>query len=353
MTVSIADLFTLAVGGWTETSPDQEVGQFSTVQLTYNVDGGVDLAFSLPGTSPGARALSELDTDCWLYRGSSTPDSRLRIVGVNQTWDADGNDTVNVAAVDYKRLLNARHFMADQNYDDVGQADLIWQVIQHTQAQPGGDLGITAGTLDNNGQLRDRTWVAGENIGKELADLSGVENGPWWEIDGGLVLNVGTYDGFPTRDAPIELGSTARTLTRASSAATFGNAVWVDGDSGATTPVQVDAADILTDPRGRWERVAGYPNVVIQATLNDKADGLLLAAQSPAAVWTAEIEPRRYLTDAAVSIGEFVEIVVPPTVAAPIVSPGFSVAGQILSVTVTVDADGSLAVSTQIVEVPS
>lgn len=350
LSAAAGDRFTLGVGPWTGTVPTQELGQFSEVSLVFNADGGADLTLSLPGTSPAAQQIDELATDVWVYLDEAEY-ARLRVVAVEQVWEPNGADYVTVVAVDYKRLLNARHFQSALSYSATPQADVVWSVIQHAQAQPGGNLGITAGTLNSGGYVRDRNWSAGENIGKELTDLSGVLNGPYWTIDANLALQVTLYDVFPVRDTPIALGGTARSLQRLSGASSFANSVWVDGDGDFTVPVSADAADVASDPRGRWERAAGFPNVKLQASLTEKANGLLVDARTPPATWMCSIEPSRFLLDANFAVNEYVEVVVPKSVVAPIGSPAFSNGGQVVNVALTLNGDGLTSVEMSLVEV--
>lgn len=350
LTPLASSVFTVAVGDWQDDDPTQEVGQFGSIAISSNLDSGCEIAFDVPGNSPTARTISELASDVWLYR-TGTKLHRYRVIAIEQTWDPDGGDIVSVVAVCYKRIQNSRHVLSELTFSNTPQADIILGLIDHTQAQPGGDFGITAGSLDSGGRNRDRTYGAGENIGKLLSDLSAVIDGPWWEVNAEKQLIVQPYDSFPTRAVPIELGATARSLSRGSGASEFANAVFVDGDDAFTVPVVREAGDILTDPRGRWERAAGFPNVSLQDTLVQKSEGLVANLRTPLAQWSCEIEPSRYLMDAGFSTGDFVTIVVPPTTAAPVGNPGFSVPAQIMDLQLAVDADGAAAVSVQAIEV--
>lgn len=351
MAVAASDIFTLGVGPWTDSVPDQEIGQFGSVSVTFNLDDGADLSFDVPGLSPTARAIDELATDVWLFQ-SGVPFVRARIVSVNQTWGPSGEDVAAVTAVDYKRLLNARHIRTPLTFSQVPQSEIVWALVDHAQTATGGDLGITKG---NTSQVidRDRSYVVGENIGSMLANLSGVIDGPWWGIGADLVFSSFPYNSFRVQDAPIMLGATARTLTRQSGAGEFGNVVYCDGDDAETVGVFAESPTLATDPRGRWERAFGFPNVVLQDTLDENAAGLVEQYNSPIATWSCEIEPARYLSDLALLPGDYVQIVVPPSVVAPIDDPGFSVGGQVMSLSLSIDADGAVGVSAECIEVPT
>ena len=125
------------------------------------------------------------------------------------------------------------------------------------------------------------------------------------------------------------------------------------GNNDVTVPVTVDDVDIATDPRGRWERIAGFPSVIQQSTLVEQADGLLESARSPIAKWDCDIDVSRFITDGAYRPGDFVKIVVPASTVAPIGVPEYSVDGQVMSVTLTIDASGESSVNVQCVEVPA
>lgn len=353
MAVETEGIFTVAVGDSSASVPKQEVASFDQMALSSSLDGGCDVSFTVPGNSATARLINELASDVWVYRHGSVF-QRYRIVGIGQTWGPDNDDVVSVQGVCYKRMMNARHVQGALSYSGVGQADIVAAIVAHTQSQTGGDWGITNGTLDNDGQFRDRSYVLGENIGTILSDLSEEIDGPAWRVTGDLKLEVRSGDPatFPVQGVPIMLGGTARAFTRNAGTGEFANSVFVDGDSSVTVPSVADMPNIADDPRGRWERAAGFPNVVQQTTLDDKAAGLLAEYASPVAVWSCEIEPSRYLTDAPFAPGDLVSIVVPETVAAPIGNPGFSVTGQVMNLSLGFTADGELSVSMEVVETP-
>lgn len=350
--VAVADVFTLGVGPWTNSDPIQEVGLFGSASVSLSLDAGPTVTFDLSGDSPGARQIDELATDVWVYLNGVTI-ARCRVVSVQQMFGPNGDDSVNVTAVGYETLMTARHVQSPLSYAGTDQAQIVWSLIQHTQAQPGGDLTITAGVLDGGSVNRDRLYEIGANIADSLANLSAVSDGPWWGIDGELVLNVHPFSTFPTQPTPIMLGVTARSLSRDSGASTFANSVITTGDNDLTVPASVDDANIAIDPRGRWEKIAGFPNVIQQVTLVEKADGLIEAARSPLAKWNCDIDSARFITDGAYRPGDFVKIVVPATTVAPIGVPEYSVDGQVMSMTLTIDASGESSVNVQCVEVPA
>lgn len=338
-----ADLFKLAVGPWTESVPNGDVGLFGTVSVESNFDAGTSISFGVSGGSPESALIAGYETDVWLYR-DGTPAERCRVLPPDDDWAPNGEHARSVQSVDYKRLLNARYVQSSLSFEAEAQEQIVWALIQHTQAQPGGDLGITAGTLGSS-TVRDRTYEAGENIGKELDDLTKVVDGPWYGIDGLLRLNCFPASSFPVRSTPIQMGATARRMRRIPSSSGFANSAFVDGDGAVTVPVSVDSATVATDPRGRWEVAAGFPTVQLQETLVEKANGIIQELDAPAGQWDVEIEPSRFLRDANYEVGDFVELVHPKT--------GASVGVQIMHLSYSFSASGDLSVKVQGLEVPS
>ncbi len=346
--MSVSD-YTIGVGPYTGSGPVQAVTFYSSWTLDKNLDDGCTFSFTIPGYSPEAAAISELDTDVWVYRDGLL-DQRFRIVAISQTWGSSGEDVISVQAVCYRRLLATRYVQTPLVFNQVSQGEIIWQLIQHTQATVNGDLGITLGDAGPV-VLRDRTYDVGQNILDIIVDLTNVIGGPTWDIDENLELIVSQAHLFPENVTPVVLGATASGLERPSAAAQFGNVALVSGNQQSTTTVIEEASGLSTDPRGRWERRASYPSVVLQNTLVNHARGLLSDYQSPTAIWAVDVVPDRFFGDCDYRLGEFVRVVQPASTAAPITVAAVSVLGQILAVQVEQDADGGVGVSMRVLEI--
>lgn len=341
--------YTIAVGPCSGSGPTQELAFYQSWTLDKNFDDGCTFSFTVPGYAPEVAAISELDTDVWVYR-SGVLNQRFRIVAVNQSWGPSGEDVVSVQAVCYRRLLATRYLQTPLTFIQVSQGDIIWQLIQHTQATTNGNLGITLGSAGPS-VLRDRSYEQGQNILDIIVDLTNVIGGPTWDIDQNLQLIVSRADLYPFNSAPVVLGATARALSRPSSASKFGNVALVSGNQTSTTDVIVQSSTLATDPRGRWERRASYPSVVLQSTLVDHAQGLVTSLQSPTSVWQIDVVPERYYGDAQYKMGDYVEIVQPASTAAPIGTPAIKMYGQVLAVQVQQDADGDEQIDMRVIEI--
>ena len=347
--MSVSD-YKIAVGPWT-VGPTQELTFYDSWTLDKNLDDGCTFSFSVPGYAPDAAGLSELDTDIWVYRDGLL-NQRFRIVALNQSWGASGEDKIDVQAVCYRRLMGTRYVQTPLTFTNVSQGTIIWNLIQHTQATTNGNLGITLGSSGPS-VLRDRTYEAGQNILDIIVDMTNVINGPTWDINESLQLVVSQAALYPTNVTPLVLGSTVRTMQRPSAAAQFGNVAIVSGNQQSTTTVIKEAAGLLTDPRGRWEKRAAYSSVILQETLQNHADGLVTELQSPTSIWQLDVVPERYFGDGNYKLGDFVTIIQPPSTAAPISTPATSVTGQILAIQVRENNSGDIRISMRVLEIAS
>lgn len=338
--------YTVAVGA---PLPTQELTFYSGLTITYSLTGP-EIRFTIPGRSPAAQLIDGLVTDVWVYRDNVLR-HRCRTLPVDQIWGPEGSDEASVTAVSYRRLVEARNIISlgalpagVPSFVAVDQGTIIWNLIQHTQAQTGGNLGITAGTVIT-GVTRTRTeYKVGDNLGKLMNDLSNVVGGCWWGIDANLVLTAHLWTDFAVRSEPIVLGQTARQLARTRGKG-FANVAGAIGSVTDTVVSWATSAGLATDPRGRWEVFdASHGSVILQATVTNYAQGLLAERSHPPSTWAIELEPDAYaLLDYAP--GEFVTIVVPASAVDELGPPPVSVSAQITEVTIALDDSGGVQVT--------
>lgn len=340
--------YKIAVGPWLS-GPVQELTFFQSWTIDRNLDDGCTFSFSVPGDSPEALQISELDTDVWVYLNGVLND-RFRIIQVNQTWGPSGEDTISVQAVCYRRLLAARYVVSALRFDQISQGEIIWELINHTQSQPTGSLGITVGDLGPS-VLRDRSYDVGQNILDAIVDLTNVIDGPTWDIDENLQLIVSQANLFPVNPVPIVLGATAQALSRPSGAAKFANVAVVSGNNDQTLPIVEALWTLPFDSRGRWERRAAYPSVIFQNTLQDHADGLVSDYQAAVTIWQVDVVPDRFFGDAGYKLGDLVTLIQPSTTVATIGTPAVEVDGQIIAVQIQQDANGAMNVQMRVLEI--
>ena len=349
--------FVVAIGASSGSTPSQVLTVFDAWTLDRNFDDGCTFSFSCPGNSIPGVQIVELATDVWVYQQSTLVD-RFRVVEVTQTWDQDGRNTVNVQAVCYRRLLASRHVVSPLTYTATSQGTIVWNLIQHTQAQTNGNLGIT---LSSSGPavLRDRSYIVGTNILEAITELTQIEDGIAWEIDGNLQLTVTQPSLFTLQPQPVVLGANALTITRPSGAPLFANTALVSGDNTSTSIEIASAPSLSLDTRGRWEKFRGYPTETSQTALQEAALGLLQEAISPSIKWSFSLEPSRFFLDSDYELGDYVLIKQPDSVVPSGSNPtipsytfiGGVVAAQVITQSIRLTPDGALSVSMSAVQV--
>jgi hypothetical protein len=342
--------YTIAIGPYTGARPIQELSDYSQWDFNRNLDDGCSLRFTTTGTAEASVLLNELATDVWVYL-DGVLEQRFRITEINQTWDEDGQDAVDVTAICYRRIFSARHVRTPLSFIGTSQGGIVWDLIQHAQASTGGDYGITLGDAGPT-ILRDREYEVGQNILQAILDFTTIEDPLAWEINGDLELFITTPQSFPIRNTPIQLGYNATSLQRPSGTRNFGNVSIVVGDVEATTPVFEESPSLAVDPRGRWEVLNAFPQVDRQEELQEQAEGLLFETRSPLAQWTVTMNPDRYFTDSKYEIGDFVQVVQPRSTVYTVGQSAPTVLTQVISIDVSQDADGDTQVKLAAIEVP-
>lgn len=335
----------LAVGAWTGDDPTQPVAEFTGGRLVFSLAKGPSCAFTMPGRSAAALVSSGLATDVWAHKLGALV-FRGRMLPLAQHWGPEADTDVAVMAVGYKRLVEARHIVSGPpTFSADDQGDILWALVQHTQAQTGGDLGITEGS-HTTGIVRDRNeYKVGDNLGKLMGDMGSVIDGAWWGVDAALEFSAALWDDFPTRTDPIVLGQNARSMDRTRSTL-FANAVGAIGSTQHTTATWVATGTVGTDLRGRWEAFdASHSSVTEQATVDDYADGLLAERQLQPSVWKIELDPAWYFEKGSdYAEGEYVNIVVPTSAVDELGPPPVDVLAQVTEVSISFDEHGATSV---------
>lgn len=347
----MADRLSFAIGPRTSSAPVQPLTDFATASVKCNLGAGPESAVTLPGSSSAALLIDGLATDLWVYKNGALF-QRHRILPVEQEWGDSAEDVATVRAVGYKRLVEGRYIVSGPpTFTNVDQGSIIKQLIDHTQGQTGGSLGITFGTY-LTGTLRTRTeYKIGDQIGTLTQALAAVDGGCWWGVDAARVMTAKLWSAFPTRTVPVVYGTNARKMKRTPGPMAFANAVGAVGSATDTVPNWAVDAGIATDPRGRWEFFdASHGSTTTQSTVNAYASGGLATRLHPPAMWVVTLDPAAYFEgDSDYAEGDFVQIVVPPSAVDPI-GPPVNVMARVTEVSLQVDAAGVYTVMLAAVE---
>lgn len=304
------------VGPWTATVPSAEVTRWVSASISHSLDRGISASMSMAARDPASALISEMATDLWVYLDGDLY-ARFRVTKVDQEWDEHGADAIGLTMLDYYAVLFRQKTATALTYTGVGQGQIAWSLIAHVQAQTGGNLGLTQGTL-NNAITRDRAYEQGANVGELLDQLVKVIDGPRLVFHPTKVVDVLSGATWPVHAQPLMHGANARRLRRESGADRFANVMFGTGDAELTTMVIAESPGLATDPRGRWVASAAWPSVILQSTLDEATEGALQEAVTPVSVWRATIEPSRWFADSRYQPGDQLSIVQPATVVAPL-----------------------------------
>jgi len=255
-------------------APLGELQAAKSKRITWRRDAPADASWSMFGTDPGVADVQELLSDLLVYRDTDLV-FRGRVGAT--TDDLDGTEhSLQVAAVDYRGLLDRRTVHGTLTFTADSKSSIGWDLIAHTQALTGGNLGITRGVGDLAG-THDREYPDRKKIGEAITELGRSENGFEWEISPQLRFNVWAQRGV-VRDFVAEYGNTVTRLNRVVDPAEYANVVRSSG-ADTTTPHNAVSTDIAVRPEGRFETVVGDQDLTVQASVNELAAADLAVAQ--------------------------------------------------------------------------
>lgn len=255
-------------------------------EARFTLNGDTDVT---TGADPIAALITLLRTDLWIYRDDELV-WRGRIV-TDQDAVSENAYSVPFGAVDYGGLLRRRGIWPGNTLVFVGedQADIVWTLVDESQALTGGDWGITRG-LAPAGTPRDRSYDTFNSLRSRIDELAAVDGGFDWAISPAKALDVWTPRRGGDLDDVVDLGGAIVALTRTGQPDQFANAGGALGAQG-TTPATAESATLGTDPRGRWEAVDTSTSIVLQATLDDRAQYLVDRGAQPPTSWSVKLRP--------------------------------------------------------------
>jgi len=293
-----------------------DLGTARSRRLEKTINSPATLTFTIDGHDPAAAAAVELATEvlAWRWDETSGGDVPMFRGPITQSEDqvTEQAHTVNLTCWDYGKILERRILTntwtaTGMEQDTIVQQMLILASAMTTSNPPPGGTSLAPGsflpvrsypadgtgaTRAASGQARDRTYTAGAAIGGLLDDLAKVINGYDYDI-----LPLGASPGptdasdwfrvfYPaqgtTRTSPeLIYGSSVAALSRSTSSADFGNYWRVIGQSDESQPQlfaeawDPAAAGGAPGSPGLWMSVDNAPDVTIQSTLDQQAQGNL------------------------------------------------------------------------------
>lgn len=328
-----------------------ELSDARSRQLEQSLNSPAQLTFVLPGNSPAASLIKELSQDVILWRWSESAGRDVAyfrgIVSHSEDELSEQTHTVTFTCHDYLAMMQRRWTTALWNFHQTEQDAIVssfWQwstrvsTSNGTSLQPGSYLPFRPWTVNPDGsrrsipsgQLRDRNYIAAQNIGTLLDDLAHVIGGfdydivPGWRFD-----TAQTWDYlrifYPsqgidrTSQFVLEYGGAVSTLTRTIDSSAYANYQWLiggvpDGSPDGTPPLfgehwNADANNVTVTPVGLWSNVDNASDVVLQSTLDEQSQGALDISGVLIPQYTAVLRPGFY-REGLLNMGDTVPLVV-------------------------------------------
>ncbi|HEY9475490.1 MAG TPA: hypothetical protein VIS06_16785 [Mycobacteriales bacterium] len=141
------------------------------LDVTVSITQPPEILVALGATIPGSVAR---------IGGAIVRDGVIVAGGVWWTWDADFSaGTLSLHGEGWHSYVRRRTLRANLSYTDRDQTSVIAKALVDYTQTPGQTPTIDTSGVVASGQLRDRTWLAGErnNVGQLLEDLAATENG--------------------------------------------------------------------------------------------------------------------------------------------------------------------------------
>lgn len=195
-----------------------------------------------------------------------------------------------------------------RQYEQVGQYDMAWDLIDMTQKKLSGDMGIVRaqgapgnGSDDDGvpapsaqpGRKRDRIF---EDVSTTISELvtecgASVDGFDWW-IDADRQWWAQTPMRWRDRTQQLALvyGSTVQSMKRGSSYSFF-SSVTVEGDRKETSPDTFEADSPI---HGRWEVTERLSDVKKQSSVRERGDQYLASVGFESSFWQVELAPFVY-----------------------------------------------------------
>src|SRR6266576_41481 len=147
----------------------------ASILWALNGPGTTEIEFALSGSNAPANSLLQPGKkELKWYRNN-------QLVWGGYLWSVDVDVvgyTLRAFGEGYLSRLRHRVVVSNLGFQDVAAHQIAWELIDHTQTQTNGDLGITQGSHVGGSVLVDREYCANQfpNIGDAINDLSSLED---------------------------------------------------------------------------------------------------------------------------------------------------------------------------------
>jgi hypothetical protein len=180
------------------------LGEFETyrsLQFGKRLNNYGECTFEVPANDEKLTSLIALRVyTVWIYRNGDlfwAGEQATREGVLNER----GGNWVTIHCFDWLEQLNSRYTVAEKEYTFTDAGLIAWDLINTTQADTNGNLGITKGTVDET-TPRDRIYY-NQNVMEAIISLANMTDGFDFEINTSKIFNVSSMIGIDRSDSII------------------------------------------------------------------------------------------------------------------------------------------------------
>lgn len=164
---------------------------FESAAARWDLDGPGSLEVSIHGAHISPEPLWLPGRRRVVLRDGSTPIWGGHLLGLSSEGSSGRAYRYSARALGYAGALDGRVVLGDFSRTSTAATTVAWDLIQHAQAQPNGNLGITLGTISGTAPAVTRHYCDGDVIGDAIDELASKEPGGFdWEIAADLKFNA-------------------------------------------------------------------------------------------------------------------------------------------------------------------
>jgi len=293
--------------------PTYELTKARQRNMNFHVDDSAQFTFNLDGDDPNLGFITELVTDCWVYRNGLLID-RFRIGTATDQLDGQVDQyTVGFVAFDYREWLGRQILQPSHawHWVNVTQAQIIRDLFTYCIS---GQSGIKpAWTIDTSLMPSSKTncdFAPGTSVKEALGTMSGFG----WQVfpNSTMGLTLRAVPSFYYRlnnNFVLEYGSSVSKITRNYDTSGYANSIVYNGDT-KLAPIQSDASGIATMPQGRMGLAMSNPGIIDNTHLSNAAKNAASTSQSVVPTWECEIQQGLWQSQTDAWIGDILKFIV-------------------------------------------
>lgn len=272
-------------------TPIGELTAATQRKVIWPLGDAASVSFNIDGLHPQALMPVELVTDLLAYDPTGVLRYRGRMGSSGDTVDPVQGHQSQMAAVDYRGMLDRRgQTLGPQVFTDTDQALIAGELVELAQAQDGGALGVTIGGGATTGVPRTITFTDGASVAADINQMAAMGDGFDWEVDALQRLNIFYPQRGGDTNFVLDYGGSVVRFQRTYDTTAFANALRFSG-GGSIDPVTVESTSLGSTPIP----VPGSPGR-IELSLSDSTitDETLLALRAQYGLVVSDLTPTGY-----------------------------------------------------------